>query len=156
HARAAEHDAGGPGGAEDLPGGLALDSPVDQPVDRPVQQVAGNQRDDDQPDELERHVEQQVAPPVGAEPFGGVEGRGQGHRGSRPRWVARKDSWSADRSTARDTARPPCPTWVSARMRIGWLSGEAVVASCRAAAILRACIGSTRVSEPKTVNSTAG
>ncbi len=48
------------------------------------------------------------------------------------------------------------PTSVSRRIRIGRVSGSPVVACCSAAHILRACSGSTRVSESNTVNSTAG
>src|SRR5919199_3498556 len=60
---------------------------------------------------------------------------------------------SADRSTERDRAREPCPTSFSRRISTG---RSLVVACCRAAHILRACSGSTRVSPSKTVNSTAG
>ena len=72
---------------------------------------------------------------------------------SRPTWAARKVRMSAWSSTVRLTERAPWPAWRSRRSRTG---RSEVVAAWRAAHILRACSGSTRVSESKTVNSTAG
>jgi hypothetical protein len=51
------------------------------------------------------------------------------------------------------TDRAPWPTSCSVRSSTG---RSAEVACCSAAAIFRACSGSTRVSEPNVVNSTAG
>src|SRR5690606_4915004 len=72
---------------------------------------------------------------------------------SSPVCAAMKDSVSAMRSTERLTERAAWPTSDSLRSRIG--ASEAV-ACWRAAHILRACSGSTRVSLANVVNSTAG
>src|SRR5207237_8706211 len=64
-----------------------------------------------------------------------------------PSWPARNAVVSTESSIVRVTDRAPWPTFCSRRNRMGRSSGGQLVAHCRAAPILRACIGSTRVSE---------
>src|SRR5690606_28711816 len=74
----------------------------------------------------------------------------------RPVASARNTSWSVTSPTVRDTERAPWPTSVSRRISTGRFAGSELVACCSAAHILRAWLGSTRVSDSKTVNSTDG
>src|SRR6185503_10364551 len=76
--------------------------------------------------------------------------------GSRPSRQAKNEYWSARSSTCLSSGLPtPCPASRSTRSNTT-ASGSFAVTLCMSAVILRACIGSTRLSPSAVVNSTAG